>query len=104
MKAPYILAILLILILVALSGCTPEVRYVSVPIDRPERPVLPRISDEELKCLDKPTFQKLYDRYRLVKEYAIKLETIIDSTHSDSDNEADKARLGEPEAEPKIEN
>lgn len=66
--------------LILLSGCSPIIQYVTVPLDRPERPALPRISDAELQCLDRQTYQKLYDRYRLVKEYAVTLEAIIDST------------------------
>lgn len=87
--------ILIAIIAATLLGCAPKIEYVTVPLDRPERPVLPRISDAELRCLDKETYQKLFDRYRLVKEYAITLEAIIDSTKPDAT--AEPAHLDKPE-------
>ena len=34
-------------------------------------------------CIDQSTYQKLYDRQRLIKDYAIVLEAIIDSTQDE---------------------
>lgn len=80
-----------------LLACTPTIQkeYVTVPLERPARPVLPKIPSEELQCLSPSTYQKLFERYSLVKDYAIKLETIIDSTKPD--NTPDSKHLGEPE-------
>lgn len=71
-----------ILILALLVACTPTIQtqYVTRPIDRPVRPALPKILAQELDCLTEPTYQKLYDRQRLLTDYAVTLETIIDST------------------------
>jgi hypothetical protein len=69
------------LVVLFATGCTTiETRYVTTPLSRPERPVLPRIKGGELKCLPQEAYQKLYDRQRLITEHAIKLETIIDKT------------------------
>ena len=63
-----------------LSGCESRVEYLAYPLDRPERPLLPKIKADDLMCLKQETYQKLYDRQRLITDYAITLETIIDST------------------------
>jgi hypothetical protein len=73
-------AVIAIIVVIA-PGCTTiETRYVTTQLSRPERPVLPKIKGSELQCVPQETYQKLYDRQRLITEYAIKLETIVDST------------------------
>jgi hypothetical protein len=76
---------ILILFSLLLAACAPEIQYRVLPLDRPERPVLPKIKAAELTCIDQSTYQKLYDRQRLIKDYAIVLEAIIDSTHNNED-------------------
>jgi len=73
----------LILFSLLLAACAPEIQYRVLPLDRPERPVLPKIKAEELMCIDQSIYQKLYDRQRLIKDYAIVLEAIIDSTQDE---------------------
>jgi hypothetical protein len=65
-----------------LSACTPvvQIEYVTTPLSHDVRPLLPKISAQELACLDKVTYQKLFDRQRLITSYARDLEVIIDST------------------------
>ena len=75
----------LILFSLLLAACAPEIQYRVLPLARPERPVLPKIKAQELTCIDQSTYQKLYDRQRLIKDYAIVLEAIIDSTHHNED-------------------
>jgi hypothetical protein len=66
----------------ALVACAPIIKkeYITTPLTHDQRPVLPKITAQELACLDKVTYQKLFDRQRLITEYAIDLESIIDST------------------------
>lgn len=72
----------MIFIGVCVSGCTPQIQtvYKVQPLHHPSRPILPKVKAGELQCLDQPTFQKLYDRQRLITDYAVTLESIIDST------------------------
>lgn len=75
-------------LVILLTGCEPviQARYLKQELTRPERPVLPRIKADEIECLSQPTYQKLYDRQRLITDYAITLETIIDATkHAPND-------------------
>jgi len=79
--------VLLVLAMLILTACTPKVqmRYVTQPLSRPERPVLPHVKADELECLAKDSYQRLYDRQRLLREYALTLEAIIDTTHGKED-------------------
>lgn len=78
------------------AGCAPtiETQYVTRPLDRPVRPALPKVPAQELDCLTEPTYQKLYDRQRLITDYAVTLETIIDSTKPVA--KTDEPHLGKP--------
>lgn len=70
----------LLLIVVFLPSCAPTVtRYVKVPLSHEQRPILPKISANDLECLSQATYQKLYDRQRLLTDYAVTLEALIDS-------------------------
>lgn len=75
---------LLALVILLLTACASEPKvefvYVQKPLIRPERPVLPHVKEAELQCLSKDAYQRLYDRQRLLREYAVALESIIDST------------------------
>lgn len=81
-----VLYIATIIIVIIIAGCAPTVEtvYVTNPLTRPERPVLPKISGQDLQCVSKDTYQKLYDRQRLIVEYAVTLEAIIDSTKNET--------------------
>ncbi|WP_426994450.1 hypothetical protein [Methylomonas sp. CM2] len=72
-----------------LTGCAPEIRTVTVPavLHRPARPVLPKVSAAELECVAVDVYQRLYDRQRLITDYAVTLETIIDSTQPEPAHE-----------------
>jgi hypothetical protein len=64
------------------SACStvPEVRYVTRPLTAPARPVLPRVSAEDMSCLTDQAYRKLVERERLRREYSEDLEAIIRST------------------------
>ncbi|MDY6979203.1 MAG: hypothetical protein SV201_04940 [Pseudomonadota bacterium] len=86
-KNAWLPAVAIILITTG-SGCTTlETQYVTQPLHRPERPLLPAVSEEELSCLAQGTARKLTERQRLRREYAEKLETIIDGTHNQGDQD-----------------
>jgi hypothetical protein len=74
--------LLVIAMIVWMAGCAPtiETRYITTELHHDIRPILPKVSATELQCLTKETVQKLYDRQRLITDYAIVLESIIDST------------------------
>ena len=61
------------------SGCA-TVRYVPAPLETPPRPILPRIEAERLQCIDDATYRALVERDRLRREYAERLEALIEST------------------------
>lgn len=67
-------------ILIGSTGCT-EVRYITQPLMLPERPALPAIKADDLKCLSDEAFASIIRRDRERKEYAETLEAIIQSTH-----------------------
>lgn len=69
-----------LLLVLFLTACTPATQYVVVELHRPVRPVLPKIKASELQCLSQDSYQRLYDRQRLITEYALTMEKIIDST------------------------
>lgn len=71
----------LVIAIVLLPGCVERVKYVTMPLYHEPRPVLPRVSAKELECLSKETYQKLFDRQRLIMDYTVILETIIDNAN-----------------------
>lgn len=69
------------------TGCTlynasPKDRivYVSVPLVKVEKPVLPNINYNEIECLSDKTKNTLLERDNVMKKYIKKLETVIEST------------------------
>jgi hypothetical protein len=74
--------IIALIALSLLTACEPRIQtvYLSQTLHRPPRPVLPRVKAQELECLAQPIYQRLYDRQRLIGDYAATLEAIIDST------------------------
>ena len=65
---------------VGFFGTCTKVVYEPVPLDRPQRPVMPHVEEHELECLSDETFSRLLERERLRREYAEDLEVIIDTT------------------------
>lgn len=72
---------MILIMLLALSNCT-SVQYVSQPLPLPARPVLPVVYQGDLSCLSDETYARIVERERLRREYAERLEVIIQSTHS----------------------
>lgn len=84
-----ILLITLLGSLGSLTGCSlfePKVKevdklvYVTTPLHRPNRPILPTLTLNDLECLTPDALQKLKEREVLRRQYAEELELIIDST------------------------
>jgi len=70
-----------ILLVLLLTGCT-EIQYIQHDLtgELRENPVLPKIKSSELMCLTNDTYQKLYDRERLIREDALTCRAIVEST------------------------
>lgn len=74
---------------VSSSGCATTRTIVAPypPLPLPARPVLPEISSQEFYaveggyCFDPSTAKKIFKRDKLRKQYELKLEAIIQSTH-----------------------
>ena len=77
-------AVILILI-GSLVGCGQKIVYKPVPIHRPERPTLPRVTADRLQCLDDETYRTLARRQAILRNYAETLERIIDATRANDD-------------------
>lgn len=75
------LALMLCVLIVA--GCCAAPHYTSQPLTKPVRPVLPAVHEGELACLPDDTYRRIVERERLRREYAEKLEAIIQSTHAE---------------------
>ena len=74
-------AIAISLITIGINACTTvETVYVTNPLERPTRPTLPHITGAEAEQVPEITWAKVVERMRLVRQYAEKLEVIIDST------------------------
>ena len=63
-------------------GCAPQkqIQYVGVELVRDPRPVIDKVKDKEIGCLTVDVHNKLYNEIVTLENYAIYLETIIDST------------------------
>lgn len=65
------------------SGCAarhgepPVAEVLRVPPYVPLRPVLPRLSADDLSCLSDDVYRRLVTRQRLRREYAEQLEAIL---------------------------
>lgn len=67
--------------LIAIGSCTSSVvRYVTVPLDCPVRPVLPSLSEEDLAPLSQDAFERLAERDQKRRHYAEELEALCKST------------------------
>lgn len=73
---------------ITLFGCatshvaSPNIEYVSTPLNRPTMPDLEKVTGKEMACLSDETKAKLIKRDDQLKYYIGELETIIDSTHT----------------------
>lgn len=90
MRRPrWMLAVATILMAIGsgLVGCTsaPEVRYIQEPLALPPRPVLPRLSADDVQCLTDDAYRRLVARDIGRRQYAEQLEAIIQSTHGATD-------------------
>ena len=57
--------------------------YVTTPVELPgPRPELPTWTGKDMECLAPEVKQKIRDRDRLRREYAERLEVVIQSTHT----------------------
>lgn len=69
-----------------ISGCTvqPTIKerivYVSVPIKKPVKPEIPKISGSDVSCLNQEQVDKLLKRDTIIKGYISDLEVTIEST------------------------
>lgn len=77
--------ILITFLTINLYGCTKEVVkervvYVPVPIEKPAKPELPKLSARELACLTDDTKNLLLKRDTLQKGYITDLESAIEAT------------------------
>jgi hypothetical protein len=68
--------------LVWAAGCTPivQTKYITQELHIDPKPVLPKVTGEELQCLSKDVYQRLYDRQRLLIEDDLVCRAIIEST------------------------
>lgn len=79
----------ILFLIVSISGCSvsvekseqPKTVYVSVPLDLPTKPAIPKISSNGLVCVDDQTKMELLHRDAIIKTYIQELETVIISTH-----------------------
>ena len=72
-------------LMILTSGCaTPQRKvqyvYVPIPLERPERPVFPNVSKNDLMCVSNDKLQSLKMRDDVMKTYMNRLEAIIDGT------------------------
>lgn len=77
--------ILVLIISLMINGCAhqqPKIEYVYVPtpLNRPDRPVFPKVKGSDLSCLSDETQLQLLRRDDLMKTYMNKLEATIDAT------------------------
>lgn len=68
-----------------LAGCAPVVKTITLypEITLTAKPLLPKVSAQDMACLSDETFKKLYDRQRLISDYANELELIINSINAE---------------------
>jgi len=82
LKGLFYSALLYAYIFIAVSliaGCA-TVEYVPVPLDLPDRPILPTVKSTELQCLSGDVYTRLVQRDRLQHGHIEVLEAVIVST------------------------
>jgi hypothetical protein len=83
MKIAYVLAGIITFTIASMYGCT-ELQVQYVPIDLSNRlhpkPLLPRISEAEVKCLDKEVYKKIVIKQRLIEESDLRCRNLVNST------------------------
>ena len=81
-------------LLLALAACAPvEVRYAPVPLPMPERPELPRIQAEDVRCLSDDAWATIVRREQALRHYAEEFEAIIRANNEKT--QAQRRRLTE---------
>ncbi len=73
------LSIYLVALILSLTGCQPgEIIYQPMPkIPVPMRPILPKVTADELSCVDDATYAKLEMRQRLLMQYVDRLRVLL---------------------------
>lgn len=81
-------AVIIALAILAITACTPTIQTVFVPVEltRPPKPLLPKITADDLACNKPEAVQKIMDRDRILRNYSNLLITIIDSTKQTGEN------------------
>lgn len=75
-------AVAVVSLLAAVAGCTTtEEVYVQEPLPLPERPEVPTVPADELKCLDADVYADLAERDAALRGHISRLEQIIQATH-----------------------
>ena len=77
--------LILVLTLSSSVSCT-TVEYVPVPLDLPAKPVVPSITNKELKCVNQETYNTLVQRDLAYNFYIGRLEAVIKSTWNKEDD------------------
>lgn len=81
-----IISLMMAMMVMVNSGCAekqppkPQYVYLPVPINRPDRPVFPRIKGSDLSCLSNDVRLQLLRRDDIMKTYMNMLEATIDAT------------------------
>ena len=75
MMKVFLMAILL------LAGCVTRVEHKPVTLGKPSKPELPLVQGQALACLTDASYEALVKRDALLKEYAKKLEAVIDQNN-----------------------
>ena len=69
------------LIIIGSASCTTDrIVYKTIELERPARPVLPKLSEKQAQKIEQTTWNILVTRHRMLRQYAEELETIIDAT------------------------
>lgn len=69
----------ILLLIIFMAGCATDtdIRYITVRLPMPERPVLPPITAAETACLTDDVYARVLEREQLARHYAETLEEII---------------------------
>lgn len=78
--------IVILIMSLAINGCTKEVVkekpvYISIPVNLPSKPDIPKISAKSLSCLNDAQIDDLIKRDLIIKAYIADLEATIEATH-----------------------
>ena len=76
---------MMMVMVTAINGCAEQPKkieyvYVSVPLNKPEKPPFPKVKGTDLACLSDDTKSLLLKRDEVIKSYMYSLEATIDAT------------------------